>query len=50
MCAYFLSKMVKIASFKREKVRFHHYSTSLCGLRRKILSEQTFLGKDSVTE
>ena len=35
MSAHFLSKMVGMASFKRERVRFDNYSTSTCGLRRK---------------
>ena len=48
MCPHFLSKMVKMASTKTERVRFHDYSTSLCGLSRKILSEQTFWESSSV--
>ena len=49
-CAYFLGKMVEMPPVKRERVRFDNYSTSTWGLRRKNLTEQTFLLKDSVTK
>jgi hypothetical protein len=44
-CAYFLGKMVEMASFKRERIRFHNYSTSLCGFLRKSLLKPNFLEK-----
>ena len=39
-----------MAPIKRERIRFNNYSTSTCGLRRKNLTEQTLLKKDSVTK
>jgi len=39
-----------MAPIKRERIRFNSYSTSTCGLRRKNLTEQTLLKKDSVTK
>jgi hypothetical protein len=42
--------MVGTAPIKRERVQFHNYSTSACGIPRKNLSEQTLLEKDSVTK
>jgi hypothetical protein len=32
--------MVEMSSIKKERVRFHNYSTSLCGLVRKNLLKQ----------
>ncbi len=40
LCAYFLGNMVGMPPI-RERIRFQNYSTSHCGYRRKILSEQT---------
>ncbi len=39
-----------MAPIKRERIRFNNYSTSTCGLRRKDLTEQTVLEKDSLTK
>ena len=39
----FWGKMVETASIKGKIISFHNGSTSLCGLRRKSLSEQTLL-------
>jgi hypothetical protein len=50
MCAYFLGKMVEIASSRRKRIQFHSFSTLLCGFRRKNLSEQTFSERDSMKE
>jgi hypothetical protein len=47
MCAYFLGKMVEIASSRRKRIQFHNFSTLPCGFGRKNLSEQTFAGRDS---
>jgi hypothetical protein len=43
MYAHLLGKMLETASIKRKIISFHNGSTSLCGLRRKSLSEQTLL-------
>jgi hypothetical protein len=47
MCAYFIGKMVEIASSTRKRIQFHSFSTLLYGFRRKNLSEQTFSERDS---
>jgi hypothetical protein len=47
MSAYFLGKMVEIASARRKRIQFHNFSTLACGFERKNLSEQTFSVRDS---
>jgi hypothetical protein len=41
--AHFVGKMVETASIKGKIISFHNDSTSLCGLRKKTLSEQLLL-------
>jgi hypothetical protein len=50
MCAYFLGKMVEIASSRRKRNQFHNFSTLPCGLGEKNISEQTFSDTDSAKE
>ncbi len=41
--AYLLGKPGEMASFKRSRVGFHNYSTSLCGLREKSFHNKPVL-------
>jgi len=40
--AYFLGKMVKMASSKEERLQLHSHSTSVCGFDGNTLSEPVF--------
>jgi len=42
MCAYFLGKMVGIASFWRKRIQFHNFSTLRCGFERRNLIRTNF--------
>jgi hypothetical protein len=40
--AYFLGKVVEMASLKQNRVGFHNYSTPLCGLKEKSFYNNPF--------